>query len=113
MSSAAHLPQQEGSGSAFAPPPQGKRHDNADWVWQVRAGKKKKLRWLTVADECAEVLEHAYLNNLERCSWVWDGWTYNYEMTTMTQSSPSEDNTQRRIRRIRRTQIDGDDLVCV
>ena len=113
MSSAALPPQQGGSGSAFAPVLQDARQDNADWVWQVRAGKKKKLRWLTVADDCAEVLEHAYLNNLERCTWVWDGWTYSYEMFTMTQSSPSEDGTQRRIRRIHRTQVDGDDLVCV
>ena len=86
----------------------GAGHSGSEWVWQVRAGKKKNAYWLTVADDCAAILEHAYQNGLDSCTWEWDGWTYYYEMGTMTQCSPGDAATERRIRRVHHTQVDDD-----
>ena len=107
MSSTAAPPQQGGSSSGWAPLAQGAGDGDAEWVWQVRAGKKHSY-WATVADDCARILEHAYQNQLDSTTWDWDGWLYYYEMSTMMQTSPGE-GTERRIRRIHRSQVDDDD----
>lgn len=78
------------------------------WVWQVETGKGRKRKWTTVSDDLAAILEHAYANNLDSCTWNWEGWVYYYEMATMTQCSPGESGTERAIRRIPYHEVYGD-----
>ena len=79
------------------------------WVWQVHAGKRKKRFWKTVSDDLAAILEHAHVTGSDSCTWTWDGWTYYYEMSTMTQTSPGEDAQERSIRRIPYSEAYPDD----
>jgi len=41
------------------------------------------------------------LNNVDSFTHDRDGWTYYYEMATLTQTSPGEDATERQLRRVR------------
>ena len=76
----------------------GPAHD--EWVWQVQTGKGKKRKWSQVEDALAAVLEHAYTNGHNSCSWTWNSWVYDYDLTTMTQISGGEARTVRPMRRI-------------
>ena len=91
------VPQQPGEASGA---PSLARPASVAWVWQVQTGKGRKKKWTTVCDDLAAILEHADVNNLDSCTWNWEGWVYYYEMATMTQCSPGEAGTERPIHRI-------------
>ena len=67
-------------------------------VWQVRTGRPGRMIWSEVDAELADILETAFENRSAMCGWVWDGWTYTYDMITYMQTSPT--GRQRAIRRI-------------
>ena len=96
----------------IAPPPDGHPEStveamelssgDADSVWQVRAGKRKKA-WKDVDEDLAEILEEAYQSGHTGCEWVYDGWIYRYDLTSMQQTSVTT-GTLREIRRIRHSE---------
>ena len=63
-------------------------------------GKGKKKKWSDAHPSLNTRLEEAFQAGMDSTTWTWDGWTYYYEFgTTMTQTSPTENATERPIRR--------------
>lgn len=73
----------------------------SEYKWQVKVGKKGKMKWRDADPSLDSRLEAAFVGGWDSTTWCWDGWTYYYELgDTMTQSSP--EGSDRPIRRIRR-----------
>ena len=73
--------------------------DPEEHVWQVRAGRSGRRFWKTVDEDLARILEEAHRNGRDSCQWVYEGWTYTYNLVTMMQTSETT-GAQRAIRRI-------------
>jgi hypothetical protein len=51
--------------------------------------------------DLAAKLEFAFVNGFASFMHEWDGWKYQYDMTTLTQRSPGQLKTERPLRRVR------------
>ena len=76
-------------------PPQEGHH------WQVRKGRKGKMRWGWVDEDLDRHLERKFQEGVGETTFLIDGWKYYYDLIAMTQTSPGDDATERAIRRVR------------
>lgn len=74
----------------------------SDYKWQIKIGKKPKMRWSDCCQELGETLEVAYVLGWDSATWTWGETTYYYELgSTMMQTNPDTD-AERPIRRVAR-----------
>ena len=71
--------------------------------WQVRKGnakKKSKMYWGWVGEDLDRHLENMFQQGQGETTFLIDGWRYYYDLQAMTQTSPGEETTERKIRRV-------------
>ena len=88
-------------GSEGAPPEVKSKPSEESFYWQVKKGKKGKMKWGWVDEALNKHLERAFLNGEGETTFVSDGWKYYYDFGDMTQTSPGDAATERPIRRIK------------
>ena len=86
--------QAETENSSEKPPQEG-------YHWQVRKGRKGKMRWGWVDEDLDRHLERKFQEGVGETTFLIDGWKYYYDLLAMTQTSPGDDATERAIRRVR------------
>ena len=57
------------------------------------------MRWGWVDEDLNRHLEACFQRRIYETTFDIDGWTYYYDLLALTQTSPSEEGTERRIRR--------------
>ena len=102
----------DGAGSSIMPAQQGGTsqgpQEECFW-WQVKKGHAKKRRWGWVDENVNSRLEEAFHAGLQNTTAEIDGWTYEYDLVTMIQTSPVEERTEREIRRVRYDSTSAED----